>query len=245
MLTLNFGTVLNGVAQLAGLDRDNLPGHFFKQARDLANRRLSIAYMSAAWPELVRVTNLTTATSDKFVLSSAMSEIIEVYQKDPLATTEAIPQNYRLYDDGSDTDERLLYTRGAQTEIYVEYRVARPELTGDVWVASSDYAIGDQVYSDNNFWDVKVARDGTDAGGSAGTSGDPAPTAADTTNWEKVKIPSRFMGYLIQGIYTDYLGANGTPAPAEEQKAESLLSLEIDSLQREQGQVRKPTVSTY
>ena len=29
MLSLDFGTVLYGVAQLAGLDRDNLPSHFF------------------------------------------------------------------------------------------------------------------------------------------------------------------------------------------------------------------------
>ena len=42
MQTLEFKSVLNGVAQLAGLDRDNLPTHFFKQVRDLANQRLAI-----------------------------------------------------------------------------------------------------------------------------------------------------------------------------------------------------------
>jgi hypothetical protein len=240
MLTLDFGTVLNGVAQLAGLDRDNLPTHFFKQVRDLANRRLAIVYISAPWPDLVRVANSTTVTSDKFTMTSTMGDVIEVYQKDPLLTTEAIPQSYRLYDDGTD---RFIYTRGGKTSVYVEYREARADLTGDAWSAASDYAIGDQVYSSNNFWDVVVARDGTDAGGSAGTSGDPAPSAGD--NWDKIKIPSRFMGYLTQGIYTDYLTANGTPNPLEEQKAEGLLSIELDSLHREQGQVRKPKVSTY
>lgn len=242
MLTLDFGTVLSGVAQLAGLDRDNLPTHFFKQVRDLANRRLAIVYISAPWPDLVRVVNLTTATSDKFTMTSAMGDIIEVYQKDPLLTTEAIPQSYRLYGDGTD---RFIYTRGGQTSVFVEYREARADLTGDTWSAASDYAVGDQVYSSNNFWDVNVARDGTDAGGTATTVGDPAPSAGDTTNWSKVKIPSRFMGYLTQGIYTDYLTANGTPNPLEEQKAEGLLSIELDSLHREQGQVRKPKVSTY
>ena len=95
MLSLDFGTVLYGVAQLAGLDRENLPSHFFKQARDLSNRRLAIAYPSAAWPELLRVDNLTTSNADKFTLTSSMGEIIEVYNKDPLLNLDAVPQSYR------------------------------------------------------------------------------------------------------------------------------------------------------
>ena len=65
MLSLDFGTVLYGVAQLAGLDRENLPSHFFKQVRDLSNRRLAIAYPSAAWPDLIRVEELTTSAANK------------------------------------------------------------------------------------------------------------------------------------------------------------------------------------
>jgi hypothetical protein len=225
MLTLDFGTVLNGVAQLAGLDRDNLPTHFFKQVRDLANRRLAIAYISAPWPDLVRVVNLTTSTSDKFTMTSTMGDVIEVYQKDPLLTTEATPQSYRLYGDGSD---RFIYTRGGQTSVYVEYREARTDLIGDAWAAGT-YATDAQSYKSNNFYST------------------PSSTSAEppASPWVKVKIPSRFMGYLTQGIYTDYLTANGTPNPLEEQKAEGLLSIELDSLHREQGQVRKPKVSTY
>lgn len=232
MLALDFGAVLNGVAQLAGLDRDNLPTHFFKQVRDLANRRLAIIYISAPWPDLVRVENLTTATSDKFTMTSAMGDIIEVYQKDPLLTTEAIPQSYRLYDDGTD---RFIYTRGGQTSVFVEYREARTDLTGDVWAAGT-YAAGAQAYDDNNFYTV---------GGSSPTAAEPVSNGTVNSPWVKVKIPSRFTGYLTQGIYADYLTANGTPNPLEEQKAEGLLSLEQDSLHREQGQVRKPKVSTY
>ena len=93
MLALDFGTVLNGVAQLAGLDRDNLPSHFFKQVRDLANRRLAIAYPSAPWPELVRVSNLTTSVANKFTLTSDMGEVIEVYDKDPLLNIDGLPQS--------------------------------------------------------------------------------------------------------------------------------------------------------
>ena len=63
MQTLEFKSVLNGVAQLAGLDRDNLPTHFFKQVRDLANQRLAIAWETERWPSLVRVESATVTTA--------------------------------------------------------------------------------------------------------------------------------------------------------------------------------------
>ena len=225
MLSLDFGTVLNGVAQLAGLDRDNLPGHFFKQVRDLANRRLAIAWIAVPWPDLVRVLNLT-GTNDVFTLTSGIGEVIEVYSKDPLTTTEAVPVSFRLYDTGS---ARQLITRGGQSSVYVEYRITRTDLTGDVWAAGT-YNIGVQAYNNNNFYTVNASS----------TTQEP-PHA----NWDKVEIPSRFTGYLIQGIYSDYLKSNGTKDDVEDVKAEEILSLEIDSVLREQGQIRKTIVATY
>ena len=225
MLSLDFGTVLNGVAQLAGLDRDNLPGHFFKQVRDLANRRLAISWIAVPWPDLVRVSNLT-GTNDVFTLTSGIGEVIEVYSKDPLTTTEAVPVSFRLYDTGS---ARQLITRGGQSSVYVEYRITRTDLTGDVWAAGT-YNIGVQAYNNNNFYTVNASS----------TTQEP-PHA----NWDKVEIPSRFTGYLIQGIYSDYLKSNGTKDDVEDVKAEEILSLEIDSVLREQGQIRKTIVATY
>ncbi len=216
---------MNGVAQLAGLDRDNLPGHFFKQVRDLANRRLAIAWIAVPWPDLVRVLNLT-GTNDVFTLTSGIGEVIEVYSKDPLTTTEAVPVSFRLYDTGS---ARQLITRGGQSSVYVEYRITRTDLTGDVWAAGT-YNIGVQAYNNNNFYTVNASS----------TTQEP-PHA----NWDKVEISSRFTGYLIQGIYSDYLKSNGTKDDVEDVKAEEILSLEIDSVLREQGQIRKTIVATY
>ncbi len=235
MLALDFGTVLNGVAQLAGLDRDNLPSHFFKQVRDLANRRLAIAYPSAPWPELVRVSNLTTSVANKFTLTSDMGEVIEVYDKDPLLNIDGLPQSYRLY---VDDNGRYVYTRNDLKSVFVEYRKARTDLTGDVWVTGG-YNAGSQVYYSNNFYTSKAL---------VNSNSEAIPTTANSfvgSEWTKIEIPTRFLGYLIQGIFTDYLTANGTPADMEEQKAEGLLSLEIDSLVREEGQVRKVKVTTY
>ena len=227
MLSLDFGTVLNGVAQLAGLDRDNLPGHFFKQVRDLANRRLAIAWIAVPWPDLVRVSNLT-GTDDVFTLTSGIGEVIEVYKKNPLTTTEAVPVSFRLYDTGS---ARQLITRGGQSSVYVEYRTTRTDLTGDVWAAGT-YQAGTQAYSTNNFY-------------SNPSSGSSTTTEPPASPWEKVEVPSRFSGYLIQGIYSDYLKSNGTKDDLEDVKAEEILSLEIDSVLREQGQIRKTIVATY
>ena len=227
MLSLDFGTVLNGVAQLAGLDRDNLPGHFFKQVRDLANRRLSIAWIAVPWPDLVRVLKLT-GTNDVFTLTSGIGEVIEAYNKDPLTTTEAVPVSFRLYDTGS---ARQLITRGGQSSVYVEYRKTRTDLTGDVWAAGT-YQAGDQAYKTNNFY----------SNPSSGSSTTEEPPASP---WEKVETPARFTGYLIQGIYSDYLKSNGTKDDVEDVKAEEILSLEIDSVLREQGQIRKTIVATY
>ena len=227
MLSLDFGTVLNGGAQLAGLDRDNLPGHFFKQVRDLANRRLAIAWIAVPWPDLVRVSNLT-GTDDVFTLTSGIGEVIEVYKKNPLTTTEAVPVSFRLYDTGS---ARQLITRGGQSSVYVEYRTTRTDLTGDVWAAGT-YQAGTQAYSTNNFY-------------SNPSSGSSTTTEPPASPWEKVEVPSRFSGYLIQGIYSDYLKSNGTKDDLEDVKAEEILSLEIDSVLREQGQIRKTIVATY
>ena len=50
MRTLTFSGVLNGVAQLSGLDRDNLSTSEFRRIRDLVDGRLGIAWESEYWP---------------------------------------------------------------------------------------------------------------------------------------------------------------------------------------------------
>ena len=90
MQTLKFSKVVYGVAQLAGLDRDNLPNHFFKQVRDLANTRLDIAWETEYWPDLIKTAStVVTTTSDvsSMAYPSDAGEILAVYDKDPAKTT--------------------------------------------------------------------------------------------------------------------------------------------------------------
>jgi len=230
MQTLTFSSVLYGVAQLAGLDRDNLPTHFFKQARDLASQRLAVAWDTERWPSLVRVESATVTTASDISTApypTTAGMILQVYQKDPRATTNAIPVGYSLYDTGT---AQQIVLQDNDTPVYVEYKISRPNLTGDTYNASTDYAEDDQVYysTTGQFYDMT-----TDAG--AGT----VPTTA--ANWTVVSIPKIFENYLIRGVYADYLRANGQleVAALEDRTAEAFLTVESDKVYRQQGQVKK------
>ena len=236
MQTLKFSDVLYGTAQLVGLDRDSLPTHFFKQARDLANQRLAVAWDTERWPDLVRVESATVTTASDISTApypTTAGMILQVYQKDPRATTNAIPVGYSLYDTGT---AQQIVLQDNDTPVYVEYKISRPNLTGDTYNASTDYAEDNQVYysatvngiTTGQFYDMT-----TDAG--AGT----VPT--DTSKWTVVSIPKIFENYLIRGIYADYLRANGQLeiAALEDRTAEAFLTVESDKVYRQQGQVKK------
>ena len=104
MRTLKFSDVVYGVAQLAGLDRDNLPTHFFKQVRDLTNPRLALAWETEHWPDTIRIDELTVTTSSDvstIAYPSTAGEILEVYSKNPRKTTLHSSVGFLLYDDGT------------------------------------------------------------------------------------------------------------------------------------------------
>ena len=241
MRTLKFSTVVYGVAQLAGLDRDNLPTHFFKQVRDLANPRMALAWETEYWPDLLRISELTVTTTDSvstIAYPTDAGEILEVYDKNPRKTTLRSGIDFILYDDGTDSDTnsgKTVTVFTTTSPLYVEYRIIRPELKGDITTAQLE--IGDQLYYSGHFWEAKTVR----------SAGDHQPDSTDTTNWKKILVPKIFESYLVRGIYADYLRANGQSdiAVAEDQNAEAVITLEADKLYRQQGQVRRANVLVY
>ncbi len=243
MQTLKFSSVVYGVSQLAGLDRDNLPGHFFKQVRDLASHRLGIAWETEYWPQLIKIDSTAVTTTDgvsSMAYPATAGEILTVYDKDPAKTTALSSVSYILRDDNSDSSNnsgRTINVFSTASPLFVEYRIARPELKGDVVDAEVGLAVGDQVYYEGHFWKAKTIR----------PAGNHQPDSTDTTNWEKVLVPKIFENYLVRGVYADYLRSNGQTdiALGEDQNAESLLILESDKLYRQQGQVRTANVVTY
>ena len=236
MQTLKFSSVVYGVSQLAGLDRDNLPGHFFKQVRDLANHRLGIAWETEYWPQLIKTDSIAVTTTNgisSMAYPATAGEILTVYDKDPSKTTALSSVSYILRDDNSDSSNnsgRTINVFTTTSPLFVEYRITRPSLTGDVWVSGS-YALGAQVYYSGNFY---TANTGT-------------ATSFTPSEWDKVIMPKIFENYLVRGVYADYLRSNGQTdiAIREDQNAESLLVLESDKLYRQQGQVRTTNVVTY
>jgi len=246
MQTLKFSNVIYGVAQLAGLDRDNLPGHFFKQVRDLANSRVAFAWETEYWPDLLRISELAVTTeSDVSTIAypTDAGEILEVYSKNPRKTTLHSSVGFVLYDDGTDSDTnsgKTVTVFSTTSPLYVEYRIARPELSGDSgYNASTAYADDTQIYypTTGHFYTRKANTAGTEVG--------VAPTVTD--DWDKALVPKIFENYLIRGIYADYLRANGQSdvAAAEDRNAEGIITMEADKVYRQQGQVRRTSVLGY
>jgi len=235
MRTLKFSNVLNGIAQLSGLDRDNLSTSEFGRIRDLADGRLAMCWEGEYWPDTIRVSSATVTTTDGVETApfpTDAGEILNVSSKNPRKTTVNTQLGWSIYDDGTD---RYVQLRDDATPIYVEYRIVRPLLTGSTYSSTSTYSSGDQVYFSGNFYD---------ANSSAGVA--ESPTSA-SSKWDIVKIPAIFQTYLIRGVYADYLRATGNNelAIAADLNAESLLMMEADKLYRQQGQVRRLDVQTY
>ena len=158
---------------------------------------------------------------------------MEIYSKNPKKTTNLDVVSYVLHDTGADSDDNVgksVVVYSTTTPLFMEYKKARPDLTGDVYVATS-YSSGVQVYYNGNFY-------------TANTSTASSFTASE---WDKVNIPKIFQNYLIRGIYSDYLRANGQleAASIEDNNANGMLVMESDKLYRQQGQVRTTKMVTY
>jgi len=236
--TLKFSNVVYGVSQLAGLDRDNLPNHFFKQVRDLANTRLDIAWETEYWPDLIKTAStVVTTTSDvsSMAYPSDAGEILAVYDKDPAKTTSLSSVGYILRDDASDSSDnsgKTINVFKTTTPLFVEYRISRPDLDGDTYVSTTIYLDDAQVYySTTGHFYIRKNQGGSETG----------ITPDTTADWDKVLMPKIFENYLIRGIYADYLRANGQSdiAASEDNNAEAMLVMECDKVYRQQGQISR------
>lgn len=235
MRTLNFSAVLNGVATLSGLDPANLSTTEFSRIRDLADGRLGLCWEGEYWPETIRVASATVTATDGVETAlwpTDAGEVLNVLSKNPRKTTGAVLLGWSIYDDGTN---RYIQLRDDTTPVYVEYRIARPNLTGGSYSSSSTYSSGDQVYHNGNFYDANT---------SVAVNESPSAAAA---KWDLVKIPKIFQNYLVRGVFADYLRSTGDNelAMAADQNAEAILMMESDKLYRQQGQVRRLDVQTY
>lgn len=227
MRTVTFLSILNSVSQFVGLDKDNLPEDMFTLVRESVNQRLAQAYESEAWPQLVKIVAQTVSTSGSmnYIPVTAIAdygEFIQVYDSDPLTTTRAeglTAQTSQL------SGNEIVVVRTTGT-VYLEYRVIRPSLTGDVWAAGT-FLEDEQAYQSPDFYEANT------------TTTEQPPHA----EWDVVSIP-QFLGiHLIRAAMADYYRANDNEESAmiQEGKAEKALQIEADKVFRQQSQTRQLT----
>jgi len=167
---------------------------------------------------------------------SVLGDVFDLKTGNPLVTTdyERLPweeRRNRIYARGSDADARC----------WVEFRQPPPRLFGAAYDAAAAYAVGDQVY-----WDD----DGSLTGNwyacleAAAAGENPSDDAA---LWQLVEVPLFLEAYLIWKAYALALvGEEQDERRAmAEATAEHYLSSEADVVYRQQGQTPPWPQRTY
>jgi hypothetical protein len=172
MRKLTFSSVLNGVAQLSGLDRDNLSTDEFKRIRDLADARLALAWESAEWPDSL----LTEKRRFRLDWSSATTYALnaEVYY----ATEDKYYQSLASANTG--------YTPADKTK----WADLSESPSGDAWESGKAYALGDTVKyaTDGNiYWCINAHTSGASI------------TPASSSHWSQLTPFNRYIAYEQTG----------------------------------------------
>lgn len=252
MRTTDFSTILFDAVNLCGYDLANITDQNFRTIRQFANQRLRLAWESYPWYSLTKVVESTVVhdtTTDLRSLSipADSGEIVGVYSRNPLTTTQAVFVSFALADING--TEKIVVNTPIQT-VWVEYRVKRPEFHGDVWNASQAYRPNAQVYFDSesgqgvlmpvagfphagNFYYASEAI-------AAGTKPLNNNGAGDA-RWVKIQIPYLFASYISRGVYADFLRSEQQyeDAGKADIDAAGVLEQEYDKELRQQGQIRR------
>lgn len=250
MRTSDFSTILFESLQLSGLDRYNISDETFSQVRDIVNQRLRTSWESQQWPDTIKIAKYTIALdandAQYVYVPSDAGEIFDCYNNDPRVTTKSLSIPFDLYRDGS--SDKMLFNVEPLSDIWVRYRIKKPELYGTLYDTSTNYYTGSQIYFDT----------GSNTGTYTPVVGRPhygnfytciAPSvalsgqnpAANPTFWQKIEIPYIFATYLCKGFVADNLRSElqFEAAQVAEQDAFVAMDLEVDKLLRQQGQMPK------
>ena len=259
MRLTDFSTVLFDAVNLCGYDLSNITAQNFRTVRQFANQRLRIAWESFPWFSLTRFSEATVShnqTTDlrTVAIPSDCGEVVGVYSKNPLTTTQAVYVSYALTDiNGVET---IIVNTPFQS-VWLEYRIRRPELNGEVWDANTAYHTGAQVYFDSASGTgalMPVAGYAHTANFYVATSSIPAgvkpPNAVNggDVRWVKIEIPYMFASYISRAIYADFLRSEQQyeDAGKADSDATAVLEQEYDKELRQQGQIRRINfIDTY
>lgn len=248
MRTIDFGTVLMDAVNLCGYDLSNITESNFRTLRHFASTRLRLAWESYPWSALTRFAKLPVTIVDnerRIAVPADAGEIVGVYNQNPLVTTQSVYLSYALTSNG--TQDNIVIISSLQ-EAWVEYRVKREDLYGDLYDPLLAYAAGSQMYYDigspsqqsympvagrpysANFYKAKLS-----------VAPSVPPTGSTDANWELIKIPYIFGSYMSRGAYADFLKAEQQfeDSAKAESDAAGVLETEYDKELRQQGQIRR------
>ncbi len=255
MRLTDFANVLYRATQLAGLDRATINSSTFALLRDFANSRLAWVWEHEPWVELLRVLESPVVMNGDgtttVTLGTGVGDLLAVYNKNPRLGTTARQVQYFLYDDGTNRLANLVDPAALST-VWLEYRIAKPELFGDAYSSSVAYSVGAQIYFDTstnsgsftpgagkapagNLYTCLVA---TVAGQSPSTN---APS------WSRVEIPTAFAEYLSRSLVADFWRSEGQFEKAISAEGDASAAVErlVDIQVRQQGQVSRLNVLSY
>ena len=256
MRTTDFSSLLYRWMQLAGLDRTTITSLNFSTFRDFCNGRLEVMWKSDLWPDLIIITTPpgNTVTTDgygvrSYQLDNTVGEVLGVYDQNPRLTTRARLLKYFLYEDSTG---RYVNVMENTTPIFIEYRIVKTDLVGDLYDPTVSYQVGSQIYFDpsNPTGGQYIPTAGTLSQGNfytcVSTSTGFSPLTA-AQNWQIIQIPY-FMGeYLIRSSLADYLRSEGQFEQSQlaESDAEGARELEVDRVLRQEGQIPRLNMFTY
>jgi hypothetical protein len=163
---------------------------------------------------------------------TAIGNVFSVDSVNPKTTTRSTAYSWWLSENGIQVATSSSYA-------WVTYRLRTVHLFGDVFVATTAYTVGQQIYysatgTRGNYYDCIIA-----------TSAGDTPVS-QPTKWSIVSIPLIFQRYLEYGGYSDYLRYDGQAEKAgmEDDRAQGYLNDQAMLLVGQQGQEERATVST-
>lgn len=137
--------------------------------------------------------------------------------------------------------ENRIYVVDEVVRCWIEFRIKPPRVSGEAYDATLGYAVGDQVYFDD---DGDITGNFYNCVATAAAGDDPV---SDPEKWELVELPEFLEGFLIYASYAKCLTGDDREdkGPAALAMAGGYLEIEADNVYRQQGQAPAQSVRTY
>ena len=252
MRLADYSTVLFDAVNLCGFDLSNITDQSFRTVRQFSNQRIRMAWEAYPWSSLTKyaegaVTHDTLTDLRSVSIPAEAGEVVGVYSRNPLVTTEALFVSYALsHINGAEK----IVVNAPVTTVWIEYRTKCPQFTGELWSPAVTYSAGSQCYFDSgsgtatympiagkphtgNFYTASAALPAGTMPVNSVSSGDP--------RWQKIEFPYIFASYTSRGVFSDFLRSEQQYEDAGKADVDCtvILEQEFDKELRQQGQIRR------